>query len=238
VVNGALTPSLRNGSVVSGASDSQPAHSNRKTPPASRRPDVTGAPRWTNVEPRLFCEQRLMRRAGRGGFRAFGPFGVAAIACATGRPPVSPVQQEPERRACLIDKGCPPSITFEPCAETPPARTQKVGYADLGQEITVRGKLVQGVSITEMACPPAWRCCNGAEGSLYVDGVAGRLRLMDSSDEAAFRCRGDDTLVCCTHSAGKDDEVIVTGVLTGDDPEAIDHPKVCVLRSPPAPSVR
>jgi hypothetical protein len=132
---------------------------------------------------------------------------------------------------CLRDEGCPfPRAKIPPCsAEVNAASALSVGEAlrrseagELGAErVLLRGALKTATLMTLLECGE--RCCNRAGGSYRLiearEGEQPVVLAVESS--GAFRCAGDDSLVCCDFETG---DVVAYGVVKG---QTLLHPLFC-----------
>ncbi|HEY3354581.1 MAG TPA: hypothetical protein VGQ83_15120 [Polyangia bacterium] len=135
------------------------------------------------------------------------------------------------RPACLKDRGCPDqprALAKCPADLKPLPLRDALDQRDrlVGRKVAVRGPLTSSSACTEMACGSN-ACCNHCQGELVLGrpGAAGYtyLLLRHATDADRYRCRGDDSLVCCQLDA-RGQDVIARGTFARDRSSTANRP--------------
>lgn len=114
--------------------------------------------------------------------------------------------QNNSHRPCLVEKGCPRPAEIPQCKtniEAIPARRVLLHADDyLGRTIAVSGAIGRrGGVCTLLGCPG--ECCNSCYSQTTLDSVG--------IWAPGFRCRGDESLICCTPPTDGS-QIVVSGL--------------------------
>ncbi len=130
--------------------------------------------------------------------------------------------------SCHADHGCVAPAPIPSCTSVPEAKPVETLFDNTekleGERVVIRGKLLALAKITLQGCGRG--CCNGAGGTIGM----GSLRFVDRRRAKAFRCGGDDSILCCGFELPEVD-VIASGIVYGDANYAeLEDVALCAVR--------